>query len=72
MALQPDVQPQASLLAGAAFEVGGFWGPAQERAVGNFDRADQSAALSAGRRPHFLHHGSGALLCECIHTIVAH
>lgn len=46
--LQPDVRPQASLVAGASPEARGFRGPAQERAVGSADRADQSAPLPAG------------------------
>lgn len=57
--LQPDVQPQASLVEGAPAEAGRFRRAAQERAVGNAERSDQSAALPAGRRSHLLPHGSG-------------
>lgn len=57
--LQPDVQPQASLVEGAPAEAGRFRRAAQERAVGDAERSDQSAALPAGRRSHLLPHGSG-------------
>lgn len=57
--LQPDVQPQASLVEGAPSQAGRLRRPAQERAVGDADRSDPGAALPAGRRSHLLPDGSG-------------
>lgn len=59
LVLQSHVQPQASLVEGASSEAGRLRGPPQKRAVRDADGADQSTALPAGWRSHFLHHGSG-------------
>ena len=59
LVLQSHVQPQASLVEGASPEAGRLRGPPQKRAVRNADGADQSTALPAGWRSHFLHHGTG-------------
>lgn len=59
LVLQSHVQPQASIVEGASSEAGRLRGPPQKRAVRNADGADQSTALPAGWRSHFLHHGSG-------------
>ena len=54
-------------MAGASSEAGRFRGPPQERAVGNFNWADQSAPVPAGRCPHFLHDESGDdMLFKCL------
>lgn len=57
--LQPHVQPQASLMEGAATEARGFWSPPPKRVVRNSDRAHQSPTFPAGRRSHLLYHGPG-------------